>query len=183
VLGDALRDVQTASIASRMLGSGEIGQGGSTGMDTAQLEFGMALTEMANHDRDRANLGNAKILGYLDEINDRRTIPPWADVGDMARELQSDVEEERYYIVVRAYDFKALQRDGKQVVRWVTRISIGAQGHGFDERLAQMVAAAAGSFGQKQGLKRRYYGDPRVDLGEVEYLGVASPAKPAEAKK
>jgi hypothetical protein len=148
--------------------------------NTGNMEFALARMEMENRQRDSRNKHNAEILGYIESINDRRDMLPWADVGDVERALVADVEEERYYIVVRAYDFKALQRDGKQVVRWTTRISIGTRGTGFDERMAQMVAAAAGAFGQEQGLRRRFYGDPRVELGDVEYLGVATPAKPAE---
>ncbi len=143
----------------------------------AGMEFAMARIEMENQMRDSANLDNAKILGYLDAINDRREMVPWTDIGNVQGDLISDVEEERYYIVVRAYDFKALQKDGKQVVRWVTRISIGSQGQAFDERFAQMVAAGADAFGRKQDLRRRFYGDPRVDLGELKFIGATgSPA-------
>jgi hypothetical protein len=192
-LSTVAKDMKMDNMASRISQeTGEIapGGGGNTGgvvnnstEGMASLEMAMARVEMENRVRDSANAGNALILGYLDDINERRDLMTWADVGNLQQDLISDVEEERYYIVVRAYDFKALQKDGKQVVRWTTRISIGAQGHGFDERFAQMVAAAGNTFGQQQGLRRRFYGDPRVDLGEIKYLGETSLPKAPEDKK
>jgi hypothetical protein len=183
-LSTVAKDLKMDTIASRIsLETGEIapGGGGNTGGVVnnstemmANLEMAMARVEMENRERDAANAGNAQLLGYLDDINDRRDITAWADVGDLQHDLVADVEEQRYYIVVRAYDFKALQRDGKQLVRWTTRISIGAQGQGFDERFAQMVAAAGNAFGQQQRLRRRFYGDPNVNLGEIKYLGETS---------
>jgi hypothetical protein len=192
-LSVAARDMKMDNISDRIsVGNGEIAAGGGGNMGgvvdnstatIANLEGAMARVEMENRERDAANAGNALILGYVEDINERRDFMPWADVGNLQQDLISDVEEPRYYIVVRAYDFKALQKDGKQVVRWTTRISIGSQGRGFDERLAQMVAAAGNTFGQKQGLRRRFYGDPRVDLGDIKYLGETSLPRAPEDKK
>ncbi len=177
-LGKTLANNQTISMGERISQeTGEISMASVTGGDavlTGSMEFGLARVEMENRLRDEANADNAKILGYMDDINDRRDMVPWTDITNKERDLVADVEESRYYVVVRAYDFKALQKEGRQVVRWTTRISIGSQGNGFDERVAQMVAAAADTFGQKQGLRRRFYGDPRVDLGETQFLGQAS---------
>ncbi|HWA24447.1 MAG TPA: hypothetical protein VG734_02145 [Lacunisphaera sp.] len=154
----------------------------------SQIESAMARVQMENLGRDSANLENAKLLGYLDAINERRHLPPWADVSGITQELTSDIEEPRYYIVIGAYDFRLMQEKRKQVLRWATRISIGSQGTSFDDRMAQMVAAAAASFGQPNGFRRRYFGDPRVDLGETKFIGVVggegvNPVKPVEPKK
>lgn len=153
----------------------------------SQMEGAMTRMEMENVHRDAANLENAKLLGYLDVINERRHLPPWGDVGDITKELTSDVEEPRYYIVVGAYDFRLMREKRKQVLRWATRISIGSHGNSFDERMAQMVAAAAASFGQPNDFRRRYFGDPRVDLGETKFIGVVggegtTPVGPEEVK-
>ncbi len=177
-LDQAMEGVVTQPLAERMAGN----EGGGI-TDASNLEYAIANVEMENRNRDLANLNNAKILGYTDAINDRREMMPWADVGGVESDLMADVEEERYYVVVVAYDFRALQQENKKAIRWLTRISIGSQGNGFDERLAQMVASAASAFGQQQGLHRRFYGDPRVELGELEYLGVATPPETKEEKQ
>jgi len=145
------------------------------------LESSVTMTNFANQERDSANLDNAKVLGYLDAINARRNvlIPGISSAGN---DLLRDVEEKRYFVILTAYDFRTV-RDKKKQPLWVTRISIRAAGNRFDERMAQMVAAAAKDLGKKTELSRRYYGDPRVELGEIEYLGVvATPTPEAKGK-
>jgi hypothetical protein len=156
--------VRTGEILRRDSGDG----GGNS-----ELEFAMAQVEMENRHRDLANQENARLLGYIDAINERREIPPWADIAGLAREMEDEVEDARYYVVVAAYDFNLIREKKKKVLRWVTRISVGARGNEFDKRVAQMVASAADAFGQGGGLRRRQFGDARVILGETQYLGVA----------
>ena len=166
------------TIAQRMQGTAPVDR---TPVDNTAVEYAAALVEMEDSHRDALNIDNAKVLGYVDAVNDARWRLAWADVGGLKQDLMDDIEESRYYVVVGAYDFRELQRTGKKVPRWVTRISIGAHGTSFDERVRQMVASAASAFGQGQGLHRRYYGDPRVDLGEIKYLGQTSlPDAPAK---
>jgi len=141
------------------------------------LESALTMIGLENKARDMANLGNAKLLGYLDAINARRDML-FSEINGMSHDLMRDVEERRYYVVVSAYDFRAARDEKKQVLRWVTRISIRASGNSFDERMAQMIAAGAGAFGRRTELSRRFYRDPRVELGEVEYLGLAAPGTP-----
>lgn len=187
-LGEAMKEMAaTPSMSSRINAqTGEIapGGGGVTGGNStisSAIEFGMARVEMENRMRDDANEYNASILGYRDAINARREMISWADVGGIENEMVSDVEEERYYVVVTAYDFKAMQANRKKVPLWATRISISARGNSFDERMGQMVAAAASSLGRKEGLRRRFYGDPSVSLGELQILGEAN-SLPAPSK-
>lgn len=133
--------------------------------------------------RDSMNLRNARLLGYLDEMNARDDISRWAGAGSTYDDLKADIEDARYYIVIGAYDFQAAIKEKKKVLRWVTRISIAAQGNDFDERFAAMIDTAAKHFGQdSDGLKRRYLPEGRVDLGELKFIGaVADPKQPAES--
>lgn len=158
-------------------GGGGNGDAGSSAGGAGTLEFALALIEMENRERDVANLFNAKVLGFVDAINEARTLPPWADVGGNARELESCVEDGSYYVIVAAYDFVAMREKQRKSLRWVTRISIGSRGNAFNERVAQMVASAATHFGQGGGLRRHHYGDAKVILGDIRYLGEV-PAPP-----
>ena len=176
------------SLAARINGNSALKSGADAGGDVGAVEFSMAQVEMENRQRDMSNLDNAKLLGYVDAINERREIPPWADVAGLVREMESDVEESRYYVVVAAYDFTAMKERNRKELRWVTRISVGSQGNAFNERIAQMVASAADSFGQRGGLRRRHFGDAKVILGETKFHGEATAADlkkdgpPAETK-
>lgn len=132
------------------------------------------LLIMENRYRDMMNERNARLLGYLDEINERNGISRWAGAGTAYDDLVSDIEHPRYYVVIGAYDFPAARKGQKKVLRWVARISIDSQGNSFDERVATMVANAARYFGRNSnGLLRRYQPEYRVDLGETQFLGVA----------
>ena len=124
--------------------------------------------------RDMLNARNAKLLGYLDEINDRDTPARWAGAGTAFDDLISDIEEARYYIVIGAYDLQEARKSGRKVLKWVTRISMAQQGNEFDEKFAAMLATAKPYFGRdSDGLRRKYRPDARVDLGELKFLGEA----------
>ena len=84
-----------------------------------------------------------------------------------------DIESERYYVVVTAYDFQeALQHKNKKGL-WRTVASIDARGNRFDERLLAMVERASRYFGRDSGrLIRQFEYTPHIDLGELKTLGV-----------
>jgi hypothetical protein len=156
--------------------------GQEAGADAGLLDYALALAQSADHYRDKASEENARLLGYVDALNERRELPAWADVAGLAQELRADIEEARYYVVVAAYDFKVMREKQRKVLRWVTRISIGSRGNEFDKCVAQMLASAGDAFGQGGGLRRRHFGDGKVILGETKYLGeaTAEDMKPAE---
>jgi hypothetical protein len=151
-------------------------------------ESAMIRLMMENRARDQINLPNARLLGYLDEINDADGIQRFAGGGDRFNDLIADIEESRYYIIVSAYDFDQLVNHQKKVLRWQTRVSVRAPGNRFDDSVAAMMKGASKYFGQDSGrLVRGEESKGVVELGDLKFLGEAkdAPAKPAgaEAKK
>ena len=136
--------------------------------------------------RSRANEGNALLLGYMDEINGQNNATRFAGNGTYYDDLVSDVENERYYLIISAYDYHVAATEKKSKVLWVTRVSIQAQGNRFKTSLASMIANAGTQFGQKSGRLIRQYHQGRVDLGELKFLETvpdsASLAPPAHEK-
>lgn len=125
--------------------------------------------------RDQRNQANANLLGYIDEINTRNDISRFAGAGTAYSDLIADLEEERYYVIIAAYDFRQMTQQHKKQLLWTTRVSIRAQGNRFERSLAAMVGNASKFFGQDSGrLLREYQRVPRVDLGELKYLGTVS---------
>jgi len=144
----------------------------------AESELGDALLrlEMANRARDRANEHNANLLGYVHEINRRNNGSRFAGGGAAFDELIEDIENERYYVVIGAYDMKAVLK-GEHRLLWSTRVSIRAQGNRFDEWLPAMFANAANYFGEDSGrLVRRFQRATKVELGELKSLGIVDEA-------
>ncbi len=158
-------------------------------LSAAQSEMEGAVMEMQlfNSMREKADESNARLLGYMQEINERNNQTRFAGAGTAFNDLIEDIESERYYVIVAAYDFRAATQEKKQKLLWTTRISIQAQHNKFDEALAAMLATASHKFGQESGgLIRRYQTGYKVEYGELKNMGIvpkaSMPDKPAEEK-
>jgi erythromycin esterase-like protein len=151
------------------------------------LEGQLFELQMFNDMRNQANEHNARLLGYMKEINSRNDLSRFAGAGTYFDDLISDIESERYYVIVTAYDFRAATQEKKRKLLWSTRVSIQTQGNRFNESLATMLANASRHFGQDSGhLIKQYLPNTRVDLGELKILGMvpqsSMPEKPAPEK-
>jgi hypothetical protein len=140
--------------------------------DTSGLDGALMLMDMENRLRYRVNEQNARLLGYIDAINDADGISRYAGGGgDRFTELFEDIEETRYYILVRAYEFRAAVEKREKNLLWVTRISVAARGTDFDESLRPMIARAAPYFGHPtKRLIREFKGT--VELGDSSVIEV-----------
>ena len=146
----------------------------------AEFESAMARLLVDNRVRDQLNEKNARVLGYLDDLAETNDIRRWAGGGDRYNDLIVDVEEVRYYIVISAYDFPELERQGKKKLLWQTRVSVRSPGNSFDDSFVAMLKSASRYFGQDSGrLIRGEESKGTVELGDLKFLGEAKD-KPAE---
>lgn len=138
-----------------------------------ELVQGMFEIRFAQDARDEANRHNANLLGYTSELRFRDNPSLYAGAGTAYYDLVDDLESERYYVSVTAYDFQeALQHKNNKGL-WRTIASIDARGNRFDERLMAMVERASRYFGRDSGrLIRQFEYTPHIDLGELKTLGV-----------
>jgi len=125
-----------------------------------------AMTGAANRQRDRTNSRNAHLLGYdqlLAQNEARLGSRSYLDVVD-------EIEDPRYLVVLRAFDFQLLRTQKKQKLLWEVRYSIRARGHWFDESLAAMTSQAAQYFGRdSNGLVRKDVPVGRVKMRDTEF--------------
>lgn len=151
----------------------------------AEDEFeGQLLQMKALEDmRRQANEHNARLLGYVAEINYRDTPARFGGTGAAYQDLFDDIENERYFVVISAYDFKAAKESGKRRLLWATRVSIQVQGNRFDRSVATMVAKASKYFGENSGRLVRQYDDSSVSLGETKFLDYDPAPASATRKK
>jgi len=138
-----------------------------------QMVQGMYEIRFAQQMRDTANEHNANLLGYTEDLKYRDNPSLYAGAGSAYRDLVADIEAERYYVSVTAYDFQeALQHDRNKGL-WRTVTSIEARGNRFDEKLTAMMEKASRYFGRDSGrLVRQFEYTPRVSFGELKMLGV-----------
>jgi len=95
------------------------------------------------------------------------------------RDEVSEIEQNRYFVVLMAYDFQILWKEKKHKLLWETRFSINELHNSFDKALPVMARFASQYFGEPtNGLVRTRVPEGQVDIGEVESLGeVKAPAK------
>lgn len=138
----------------------------------AEAEDALMSMFMLDRDRARSLAPSASVLGYLDSVNDLTDSPAiHAGLGTVYRDMLDEISENRYYVLIYAYDFDLLQKQKRLKPLWVTRVNIRAKGNQFDKHISAMLARASRHFGRAtRGLERAIEG--RVEIGEAEVLGV-----------
>ncbi len=186
---DSANDFRLADAAARRPGDRITRDAG--GIQTPEMTVRQAALEQLQGDlytmllfegaRRDADAGNAQLLGYLKEINYRDNISREAGAGLAFDDLMADIETPRYYVIIAAYDFRAAVQHQERKLRWVTRVSIQAQGNRFNERLRDMLANASRYFGQDSGHLIRQYQRGTTSFGDLQFRGYEPAAVPAPA--
>jgi len=166
-------------------------QGAGASTATANLVEGLMLVQFSEALRTSADQYNANLLGYTGELRkygggrDGFSDNPalFAGAGAAYYDLVSDIESDRYYIAITAYDFQDMLQHQHKKGLWRTVASIDARDNRFDERLARMVDDASRYFGRDSGrLVRQFEYTPHVSFGELKVLGVVDDEKPSPKK-
>lgn len=124
---------------------------------------------------------NAALLGYRRSLDkERRKAMPSTQELTMSVELA----EERYFVVLMAYDYQFMRKEKKPKLLWVTRLSMRSPGNNFTEAFPALAFAGADIYGKSlDGLQRVRVNDREVEvkMGELEVLGTVGD-KELEAK-
>ncbi len=132
--------------------------------------------------RDLLDVKNAALLGFDREgafaqgfgNNIRSNI-----VKQVHSQMMDALESNRYYVVLRAFDFQSSWKEKKIKLLWETRFSINQRRNPFDEALPVMAQFASQCFGvDSSGLLMARVSEGHVVLGDVKSLGeVNAPQK------
>jgi hypothetical protein len=142
----------------------------SFGADAEMFSYQEAIKD------GRIDAQSANILGYTEEIL-RLSRAPSDFLQSSATDarlgtLKSEVESDRYYVVLLAYDYQLGRKFRMHRLLWETRYSIPETGNDFEKAFPMMSDIAGKYFGQtSQGLIHYNLGDPHVDVGEPKSLG------------
>jgi len=131
--------------------------------------------------RDVMNYENARLLGFDSEGSiqatlDRSTVFFGRSFRSMLLdEVHSDVlsavEVNRYYVILRAFDFQAAWKQKKLTLLWETRFSLSERRHDFERDLPAMAQDASLYFGQDSyGLVLKPIPEGHVQVGEIATL-------------
>lgn len=119
---------------------------------------------------------NSKMLGFWNTLHDGSLMP------SEHYELQALLNEERYFIVVIAFDNQKFIKDKQKEILWVTRFSMRAKGTSFKQAFPELTATASDYFGKHvEGLSRKKSDDKsKVEMGEIEVLNIEEKEKAAK---
>jgi hypothetical protein len=88
------------------------------------------------------------------------------------KDMLDEIEEDRYFVVLMAYDFQNMMNRRKPKLLWEAHISIREHSNEFDKRLPGMIAEASKYFGRDSGgLNHFYLPEGNVEIGSVKSLG------------
>jgi hypothetical protein len=115
---------------------------------------------------------NAGMLGYESVRSESSKLRGTA-LEFRSLELMHELQHNRYFVVLMAYDFQLLWKQKKHKLLWVTRFSISERRNAFDRNLPTMALNASPYFGQSSnGLTHKPLPEGKVEIGELKSLGV-----------
>jgi hypothetical protein len=140
-----------------------------------QMSAQETIMNIENQERAHRDFLNACMLGYdaedvvgTDYGNNLRGSP----MAMHRDELVGEIEDNRYFVVLMAYDFHILWKQKKHKLLWETRFSLSQRHNNFDANLEGMARAASAYFGQNSsGLIHRPVPIGNVDIGPLKVIG------------
>jgi hypothetical protein len=175
---DALRQAQDAVTEARAKE-----QADTTGLSRAlgvaaaaeanfRAEINVAASVVGGNEMQAAS--HAALLGFTEVLRIDDAAPAPTATGDT---LRSMLEEDRYFVILVAYDAKALRAGRKRQI-WTTQMSISAAGLNFPAALDRMSGVAASQYGVRKAAITIQNGVERlekVEVGEIPMLGANRP--------
>lgn len=136
-----------------------------------EFSSAMAMAALENHARDQVNAKNAAMLGYDSWWESTQGFENGA-FSSRRQDMMDELEGNRYFVVLMAYDFQLMWKEKKHKLLWETRYSISEHRNEFDKQLAAMSQEASKYFGRdSHGLVHKE-ATGTVDLGDLKIIGV-----------
>jgi hypothetical protein len=153
----------------------------------SQMSEALTMLSMTNRLRDQTDFKNAAMLGYDSEgtigTDYGRYIAHTA-LGTHAKDDVAEIEMNRYFVVLMAYDFQLIWKEKKHKLLWETRFSINEGHNRFDHALPTLSRYASQYFGQPtNGLQRSRVLDGNVEIGAPTMVQFLDEPKDKDAKK
>ena len=122
---------------------------------------------------------NARLTGIDKALKDKSLMP-----SDRS-EYRQLLEEERYFIILAAYDWQALQKEKQRQLLWSCRFSLPSIGTNFVNAVPSLSRAAAPYFGtnlEKIHKTKTHLGWGKTKIGQLEVVEEIKDEKKAPAK-
>jgi hypothetical protein len=142
--------------------------------DNALLVANIGI-QQENQRREDQDMKTATLLGYDSWWVAANAAMDGTALGRRKEDMHAELEEDRYFVVLTAFDYQKLVKEKKSKFLWEVRFSIREHSNQFDRRLAAMIALASDYFGRDSaGLQHVAVPEGKVEIGPVKSLGVVS---------
>ena len=101
-------------------------------------------------------------------------------------DLRVELEDERYFIILMAYDYEKLRTTKEQELLWTTRFSLPSIGTNFEDAYPALARAASSHYGtslEKYAKSSTHFGTGSVDIGELKTVGIEETETSEDSKK
>jgi len=133
-------------------------------VDLADLsDFGANNTAQHQQTMRNNRLGISKVLN-------RKNITATEEF-----DLRVEMQDERYFIILMAYDYEKLRLEKERELLWTTRFSVPSIGTNFEDAYPALARAASAYYGtslEKYAKTSTHFGTGTVEIGTLETVGV-----------
>ncbi len=129
-----------------------------------------------NNEAKHANSMDNRSLGIGRALN-RKNINTTEEF-----DLRVELEDERYFIILMAYDYAKLRETKEKELLWTTRFSVPAIGTNFVDAYPALARAAREYYGtslEKYAKTTTQFGTATVDIGDLETVGIEESSEDA----
>jgi hypothetical protein len=138
-----------------------------------QIMMDLSMIQAENQTREDTDMKTATLLGYDSWWVSVNSAMGGSPMGRRRMDMEDELEEDRYFVVLTAFDYQKLVKEKKQRFLWEVRFSIREQGTAFDSRIKGMAELASNYFGRDSGgLHHDTIPDGNVEIGPLKSLGV-----------
>jgi hypothetical protein len=140
----------------------------------AQMRTALIELQSENQRREDDDAKTVTLLGYDSWWLDTEAASGGGERAFRKRDMLDEVEQDRYFVVLMAYDFPSMMKK-KTKLLWEVHFSVREQGHLFDKELPGMIAKASEYFGRESGgLLHEDIEEGKVIIGPVKSLGATN---------
>jgi hypothetical protein len=160
---------QGVNVAAAANGQGAVFDTPDLAATASQLEGYFALAATEQRARERQEVQHGLVLGFQDDLLRAYSLSgtQWS------RDLLDELHVDRYYVVLKAYDFQLAWKEKRQKILWEARFSIARPGTDFAKALPAMAQQASRYFGQdSKGLVRDTLPEVKIEYGETRVIRV-----------
>ncbi len=168
-------DTASSAVASQAGSQQSVERDIFNGQQQGAINLAMDIDKMAHTMSANSAAG---LLGYTSQLarEGQKLMPT-----EVARTLMANLHEDRYFVIIQAWDFQKLSHDHKKKLLWTARMSMRAPGMNFRLALPRMGRVASDYFGKSNDQVVTAEFQParegRVDIGPVRILGEVSSAQ------